>query len=316
MLKQEIVPLDYWKDYPKWQFFLDLGKRNLEIKENISAKNILTRSIEINQNNHLTFYYRGVANQRLLNYKEAIDDFTKSLAIKEYFKSYENIGIIYLSLKKYRNSVINISKAIKLKPNYSQLLYIRGWAYFYLEYWNKANIDFKNFIKRNPKDKNLLFCFEQLSLVNIKRKDFEEVKIYAKRGIELNKRRNWNIRGKHSDKKKERIKKNWLLFLGFANIKLKNYEEAEYWLDQVNFSYMDRPNTRACELLCRSFALSYLGKYDEALDYFDKALRVKKEFDWNFIFPEIRELLNELPIEMKNIIRIKFHYKFNKGRNH
>ena len=75
---------------------------------------------------------------------------------------------------------------------------------------------------------------------------------------------------------------------------------------------MDRPDTRACELLCRSFALIHLDKYEEALDYFDKALRVKKVFDWNFIFSEIEELLDELPDEIKNIIRIEFQYKFSK----
>ena len=340
-------------EYPKWKIFLDLGRRNLDMEDNISAINALRKSIEIKDTNHLPFLYKGMANNRLGKFQEAINDFTKSLEIKEDVNSYiergrafnslgnykralidlnfahklirqnskfknsselfHNRGITYYGLKKFRNSVIDLSKAIKLKADDFFVFNNRGWAYFRLENWNKANADWIEAIKRNPENKYLLICYEQLSLINIKLQNYKEVIKLSEKGYALSFEHHSNLKRNSLSKEEiEIINSNWLVYLGFANIKLNDYEQAEYWLDKVNFLYMDRPDTRACELLCRSFALIHLDKYEEALDYFDKALRVKKVFDWNFIFSEIEELLDELPDEMKSIIRIEFQYKFNK----
>ena len=72
---------------------------------------------------------------------------------------------------------------------------------------------------------------------------------------------------------------------------------------------MDNLDIRPCEAFCRTFTLSKLGKYDEALYYFRWFLNFKKY--GNLFLPEIEELIDELPVEMKTIIRIKFQYKFN-----
>ena len=61
-----------------------------------------------------------------------------------------------------------------------------------------------------------------------------------------------------------------------------------------------------------AFTLTNLYKYDEALEYLDRAFRHKRVFGWNFIFSEINDLIDQFPVEMKNIIRIKYQYKFNK----
>ena len=60
-------------DYPKWKLLLDLGKRNLELDENESAINVLSKSISIKQDNYLSFYYRAIAQHRLKNYILAIE---------------------------------------------------------------------------------------------------------------------------------------------------------------------------------------------------------------------------------------------------
>lgn len=337
-------------EYPKWKLFFDLGKRNLEMKDNISALNVLTKSIAIRNDKHLSFFYRGLANNRLGKYQEAVIDFTKALEIKEdhysyiergraynSLKNYEralndlnfanklirqnnkfkesselfhNRGITYYGLKKFRNSVIDLSKAIKLKADDFFVFHNRGWAYFRLENWNKANSDYREAIKRNPENENLLICFEQLSLINIKLQNYEEVIKFSEKGIALSVNHYKKINEKLTDEKREYINNKWLLFLGFSNIKLKDYKKAEYWLNKVNFLYVNNINIRPAEELCRSFALSHLGKVDDALFYFDCYLRKRKYRD--FIYPEIEELLYELPNEMKNIIRVIYQYKFSK----
>ena len=138
-------------------------------------------------------------------------------------------------------------------------------------------------------------------MINIKLNNFKEVEKYAKKGFLLSIKNNWDGESKLTDAEKEKINKCWLLFLGFANIKLNNYEKAEYWLNQVNFLYINNMDIRPGEALCRSFALSHLGKYDESLYYFEWFIKLKKYGD--FIFCEIEELLDELPNEMKNIIK-------------
>ena len=77
---------------------------------------------------------------------------------------------------------------------------------------------------------------------------------YAKKGFLLSIKNNWDGESKLTDEEKK-INKCWLLFLGFANIKLNNYEKAEYWLNQVNFLYINNMDIRPGEALCRSFAL-------------------------------------------------------------
>lgn len=339
-------------DYPKWKLFFELGKRNIQLHENESAINVLTKSIKIKQDNEELFFYRGLANRRLGKHRDAINDFTKSLEIKENVdsyiergKSYNSLniyknalidlnfayklipfdnfrelyeydilhhkGIAFYGLKKYITSVVYYSKAIKLTSNEWNIFYNRGLAYFYLENWQKSNSDYKEAIKRNPDNENLLICYEQLSLINIKLKNFEEVEKYAKKGFSQSIRNNWNGESKLTDEEKEKINKYWLLFLGFANIKLNNFEKAEYWLEQINFLYINRPNIRSGELICRAFTLTHLDKYDKALEYIDKAFRHKRVFGWDFAFSEINELINEFPVAMKNIIRIKYQFKFN-----
>ena len=339
-------------DYPKWKLFLDLGKRNLELEENESAKNALSKSILIRQDKYSSFFYRGLANHRLNNFSEAVNDFTKSLEIKDNFKSYIgrgrafnklfdyesalkdynsaykffdanneiengsklffNRGIAYYNVKKYKNSILDFSKSIKLGFDFFDVFQNRGFGYFRLKKWDNALLDFKEAIKRNPDNENLLICYEQLSLINIKLKDFEEVKNYSNKGFDLSNKIYNQSKNTLTNDEIEKINRNWLLYLGFANIKLNNFEKAEYWLDKVNFLYMDLPDTRASELICRAFTLTHLDKYDKALEYIDMAFRLKPIFGWNFIFSEVGELIDKLPESIKNIIRIKYQHKFNK----
>ncbi len=339
-------------DYPKWKIFLDLGKRNLKLNQNISANNALSKSISIKQDNYLSFYYRGQARHRLKNYTLAIKDLTKSLEIKKDFYTYIQRGISYYEtnkyddslddynfayklfcknskikyanqlffhrgvtlyvLKKHQQSVYDFSKAIKLGLDSFAVFQNRGFGYFHLQKLDNALLDFKEAIKRNPDNENQLTCYEQLCLINIKLKNFEEVEKYAKKGFVLSKKNNWNGESTLTLAEREKINKCWLLFLGFSNIKLNNFKKAEYWLKQVNFGYMDRPHIRIGEYICRAFTLTHLDKYEKALEYIDRAFRHKRIFGWNFIFSEIDDLIIEFPIEMKNIISIKYQYKFNK----
>ena len=247
-------------EYPKWKIFFDLGKRNLEMKDNISAHNALRKSIKIKDNNHFSYFYKGIANHRLGKYQTAVNDFTKSIEIKEDHNSYiergraynslenyecalndlnfahklirqnnklkesrelfHNRGITYYGLKKYRNSINDLSKAIKLKADDFFVFHNRGRAYFRLENWNKANSDYEEAIKRNPENKYLLICYEQLSLINIKIQNYKEVIKLSEKGYALSINHNKKPNEKLTDEKREYINNKWLLFLGFSNIGL------------------------------------------------------------------------------------------------
>ena len=116
-------------DYPKWKLFLDLGKRNLELEENESAKNALSKSILIRQDKYSSFFYRGLANHRLNNFSEAVNDFTKSLEIKDNFKSYIGRGRAFNKLFDYESAL----KDIILRTNFlSQIIKLKMVANYFL----------------------------------------------------------------------------------------------------------------------------------------------------------------------------------------
>ena len=164
-------------DYPLWKLFLNLGKRNIEINEYNSAISVLTKSIKIKQDNHEAFYYRGFANRRLGKHREAIDDFTKSIDIKEKVESYIERGKSYNSLKVFKNALIDLNFAHKLITYDNsgifydyEVFYHKGVAYYGLEKYITSLIYLSKAIKLKSNEWSIFhnrglvyFCLSELS---------------------------------------------------------------------------------------------------------------------------------------------------------
>ena len=158
--------------------FFYRGLANRRLGKHSEAINDFTKSLEINENVD-SYIERGKSYNSLKIYKNALNDLNfayKLIPFNNFRELYEydvfhNRGIAFYGLKKYITSVVYLSKAIKLKENGWNVFHNRGLAYFYLENWQKSNSDYKEAIKRNPDNENLLICYGQLSLINIKLKN-------------------------------------------------------------------------------------------------------------------------------------------------
>ncbi|MFQ5586225.1 MAG: tetratricopeptide repeat protein, partial [Thermodesulfobacteriota bacterium] len=85
------------------------------------------------------------------NYKLAIEDFNKSIAINpQYEKAYSNRGNIYYRLGNNRQALLDFNTALELDPQYEHGYYNRGTLYLSSGNYRQAIKDFSSVIDLNP----------------------------------------------------------------------------------------------------------------------------------------------------------------------
>ena len=103
-----------------------------------------TQAIELNPDDALAFYNRGVAYYRLGDQKSAIADYTQAielnplLAIAYYRRGYSS----YLA-KDYSSAIVDYNRSTKLKPDFALAYASRGYAYRDLYGEQEALIDWR-----------------------------------------------------------------------------------------------------------------------------------------------------------------------------
>ena len=108
------------------------------------AIDFINKSLELNDKWEIPYFYRGVANQALENFDEAILDYTKALEFNEKMTdAYYNRAKILLSRKDIENpdlnrAVVDLEKALDLDPKFISALYAMGAAQKKLENYEKA----------------------------------------------------------------------------------------------------------------------------------------------------------------------------------
>ncbi|MDR2499627.1 MAG: tetratricopeptide repeat protein [Treponema sp.] len=82
------------------------------------AINDFTRSLALEPNSYKTTYYRGIIKAVMENYPEAIDDFTQSLAINPYqpYCRYRR-GLAYFHLEDFSQALADCEAALALEPS-------------------------------------------------------------------------------------------------------------------------------------------------------------------------------------------------------
>ena len=107
--------------------------------ENINSPVLYRQAIE-DLNNAIrlspdcaSYNNRGVAYSKLGQYKNAIEDFSKAIALNSnYYTGYNNRGLAYANLGQYENAIEDYNNAINLKPDYVKAYNNRADAYFSL----------------------------------------------------------------------------------------------------------------------------------------------------------------------------------------
>ncbi|PKN88595.1 MAG: hypothetical protein CVU51_03840 [Deltaproteobacteria bacterium HGW-Deltaproteobacteria-1] len=91
---------------------------------------LFDHTLKVTRHNWLISNNRGIANNNLGDYSQAIKDFDAAIGIKpDYAEAYYNRGLAYKALGNVRNAIDDYSQAIKIKPNMAEAYNNRGNAY-------------------------------------------------------------------------------------------------------------------------------------------------------------------------------------------
>lgn len=122
------------------------------MKEYGKAIDDLSKAIELDPNNALTYTMRGAVYVIKMEYQKGVDDFTKAISLRpEETQVYITRALANRELKEYRRAVDDLTKATELDPNCATALYERGQTYQIERKSAKAINDFGKVIELDPK---------------------------------------------------------------------------------------------------------------------------------------------------------------------
>lgn len=117
-----------------YKHFLDDGINDFYAGHYISALEKINKSLELKKDWEIPYFYRGVVNQALENFDDAILDYTKALKINDKMTdAYYNRAKIELSRKDTQNRnmeniIFDLEKALELDPKFMDALFAMAAA--------------------------------------------------------------------------------------------------------------------------------------------------------------------------------------------
>ncbi len=113
---------------------------------------LLDHALRVTHDNYIAYYNRGLTNEHLGNYKQAIMDYDKSIEINPKFhvRAYYNRGHAYTILGNYQQAIADYDKAIEIYPEYDEAYFNRGCVYAILGNNKQAIDDYDKAIEINP----------------------------------------------------------------------------------------------------------------------------------------------------------------------
>ena len=211
-----------------------------------------TKKIEEDPNNASYYNNRGITFNNLKKYKEAIEDYSEAIKLNpSYSLAYNNRGVSFYNLKDYNKAIEDYNMAIKLNPNYPLTYNNRGNTFFYKKEYENAIEDYSEAIKLKP---------EKVSYYNNRgnaffyRKEYDEaIKDYSE-AIKLKPEEAsyYNNRGDAFFYKKE-----------YENA-IKDYSEAIKLKPEKVSYYNNRGNT-----------FFYKKEYENAIKDYSEAIKLK-----------------------------------------
>lgn len=124
--------------------FLDKGIYDISDGKFKNAIENINKSLELKKDWEIPYFYRGVANQALENFDDAILDYTKAIQLNDRMTdAYYNRAHITLSRKDIENpdvekAVSDLEKALKLDPKFIDALFAMAAAWKKLGEYHKA----------------------------------------------------------------------------------------------------------------------------------------------------------------------------------
>jgi len=180
------------------------------------------------------------------------------------------VAEVLVSNKHYKQSIIAYSKLIEAKSLKSPHFLNRGYAYFQLKEYEKAEKDYLNALALPNPDLDLLY--DNLSLLYFDQQKFQKAIDYSSKRIELNSR-------------------NYVAYLdrGLSYRKVKKYKEAE---KDFESSLKIKPNFfRAFGY--RAYLYMEQGKNQEAFKDAKRAVEINPEYAYGYLMlAQVKQVLN------------------------
>ena len=309
-----------------WKTFFDLGKEQLKSAKYDLAISSFNKTIKLKTKNKYDLYFlRGIAKySKAMNYfsvngwktrllKSAKKDFTNCIRINKNFYAFVNRGETNFQLREIEEALRDFNRALKISflfkgavnsSDIASLYMKRCYIFIWQKNYIKALNDFEKIIKLNPYPCDLYFALQNRIFINIELKKYEKIVTDLKKLMSLD-----NIRIKCNPKSFINTQE-LIMHLGWANIKLGNYKEAEIYLNKIEKFYEGYNMRKSFLLILRGCARFNLNNYELGINDLAEA----KKLDKDLIFEDIGygycefKLINELPKEMKYFLGKSLHY--------
>ena len=132
----------------------------------------------------IAYYNRGDAFMDGGKYNQAIDDYSKAIALKpNYTKAYYARGTLFMRNKKFDQAEYDFNKALELNPNYSEVYFNRGILYMNGKKFDKALDDFNKSLTLNP---NYVEAYINRGIVFMNENKYDEALNDFSKAITLN----------------------------------------------------------------------------------------------------------------------------------
>ncbi len=244
-------------------------------------------------------------------------------------------GNYFFGLQEYKKSISSYKKAIEINPQFSPAYNIMGYAYRTLEQYDEAEKAFKKYINLIPDDANPYDSYADLLLKTGK---FEESIKYFKKALSIDPNFQLPYRGIAANlvllgsykEAREKLQVFKQKALTTANKRAAYFSTALSYIDENNpelalneviemqriAESIDDTTTIAGDYNLMGLIQSEFGKYDKALENFDKSIQLvdesklsqqlKDNFETNFAYNKVVVALAKGQIDSANYYSKEF----------
>lgn len=130
-----------------------LGKESYNNLEYGNAIENFTNAIELNRNNIIALFFRGLCFTSMEKYHDAINDFTKIIELQpsslQAFFYRGNAQLLLETYDQLKSAIKDYTSVIKKNPGDGIAYFLRGYCYLLLKQDDQANMDWREAKKLN-----------------------------------------------------------------------------------------------------------------------------------------------------------------------
>lgn len=145
---------NFSEHYPdKASVLLEYGNAQFREKNYREAIEEYRRSIKLKKDNPVAYNKRAEAYIELMEFDSVIADCTAAIKYDpEYAQAYNNRGFVHIFYKDYDSALKDLNQCLKLNPNHEMAHYNKGSAYTHLKDHKNAQKCYDEVIRINPKN--------------------------------------------------------------------------------------------------------------------------------------------------------------------